>query len=117
MMERRVIRRGDIYYADLNPVIGSEQGGMRPVLVISNNTGNYFGPTVIVAPITSKKRNRKYPTHMKINSVAGLQQGSTVLFEQLRVIDKTRLREYIGTLDRRYFLQADRPLHISIGLH
>lgn len=112
----RTVQRGEIYYANLNPVIGSEEGGERPVLILSNNLGNRYGTTVIVAPITSRKRRKQYPTHLKIEAFAGLKKDSTILFEQIRVIDKKRLLGYIGTLDRRFLLQAERAIHISIGL-
>ena len=95
-MERK-IKRGDIYYANLNPVIGSEQGGTRPVLIISNDVGNKHSPTVIVAPITSRIHTKaKLPTHTLINDFEGLDKNSIILFEQIRTIDKQRLRKYVG---------------------
>lgn len=112
----RNVQRGDIYYANLNPVVGSEEGGERPVLILSNNVGNRYGTTIIVAPITSRKRRKQYSTHLKIKSFAGLKKDSTILFEQIRVIDKKRLLGYIGTLDRRFLLQAERAIRISIDL-
>ena len=116
IMERK-IKRGDIYYANLNPVIGSEQGGTRPVLIISNDVGNKHSPTVIVAPITSRIHTKaKLPTHTLINDFEGLDKNSIILFEQIRTIDKQRLREYLGTLDRRFIHCADKALAISIGL-
>ena len=99
-MEEREIRRGDIYYADLSPVVGSEQGGIRPVLVIQNNTGNAYSPTVIVAAVTSKPKT-KLPTHVILRDRKGLEKNSVVLLEQVRTIDKSRLREYVGILDRQ----------------
>lgn len=113
----RTIRRGDIYYADLNPVIGSEQGGTRPVLIISNDTGNKYSPTVIIAAITSRVRTKKkLPTHLYLGQIEGLPANSIVLFEQLRTIDKKRLREHIGMLDSQQILTADNALLISLGL-
>lgn len=111
------IKRGDIYYAELNPVIGSEQGGTRPVLIISNDIGNKHSPTVIIAPITSRIHTKaKLPTHTLIKDFDGLDKNSIILFEQIRTIDKQRLREYLGTLDRRFIHCADKALAISIGL-
>lgn len=113
----RTIKRGDIYYADLNPVIGSEQGGTRPVLIISNDTGNKYSPTVIIAAITSRVRTKKkLPTHLYLGQIEGLPANSIVLFEQLRTIDKKRLREHIGMLDSQQILTADNALLISLGL-
>ena len=111
------IKRGDIYYAELNPVIGSEQDGTRPVLIISNDIGNKPSPTVIIAPITSRIHTKaKLPTHTLIKDFDGLDKNSIILFEQIRTIDKQRLREYLGTLDRRFIHYADKALAISIGL-
>lgn len=111
------IRRGDIYYAQLDPVCGSEQGGTRPVLIVSNNKGNRFGPTVIVVPMTSRRnQQKKFPTHVRISRTAGLNRNSIILFEQIRAIDKCRLREYIGTLDRRQLLSVERALRVSVGI-
>lgn len=112
----RTIKRGDIYYAELNPVIGSEQGGNRPVLIISNDIGNKHSPTVIIAAITSKQTKSKLPTHFYLSDIEGLPADSIVLLEQIRTIDKKRLREYLGTLDRRFLISADKALAISIGL-
>lgn len=113
----RIIKRGDIYYAELNPVIGSEQGGTRPVLIISNDIGNRHSPTVIVAAITSRVHTKaKLPTHTAVNDFEGLDKDSIILLEQIRTIDKQRLREYWGTLDRRFLDSADKALAISIGL-
>lgn len=113
----RTIKRGDIFYADLNPVVGSEQGGTRPVLIISNNIGNRHSPTVIVAAITSRVHTKaKLPTHTAVNDFEGLDKDSIILLEQIRTIDKQRLREYLGTLDRRFIDSADKALAISIGL-
>ncbi len=113
----KMIKRGDIYYANLNPVIGSEQGGTRPVLIISNDTGNKHSPTVIVAAITSRVQTKaKLPTHTIINDFEGLDKGSIILLEQIRTIDKKRLREYLGTLDGRFLLGVDKALAISVSL-
>lgn len=113
----RTIKRGDIYYADLNPVIGSEQGGTRPVLIISNNIGNRHSPTVIIAAITSRVHTKKkLPTHLYLGGVEGLPENSIILFEQLRTIDKSRLREQLTHLDERYLQALEIPLLISIGV-
>lgn len=114
-MKKRRIRRGDIYHADLNPVIGSEQGGIRPVLVIQNNIGNQHSPTIIVAAITSQKK-AKLPTHVYLNEIQGLCEHSVILLEQLRTIDKKRLREYIGTLNRQQMEKVNKALNISTGV-
>ena len=115
-MERK-IKRGDIYYANLNPVIGSEQGGTRPVLIISNDVGNKHSPTVIVAPITSRIHIKaKLPTHTLINDFEGLDKNSIILFEQIRTIDKQRLRKYVGMLSTVIMARADKALAISISL-
>ena len=113
----RTIRRGDIYYADLNPVIGSEQGGTRPVLIISNDIGNKHSPTVIIAAITSRVHTKaKLPTHTEIKDFEGLNKDSIILLEQIRTIDKKRLKEHIGMLDSQQILTADKALLISLGL-
>ena len=109
--------RGDMYYADLGRGIGSEQEGYRPVVIIQNNVGNKHSPTVIIAPITSRVHTKaKIPTHTLIKDFDGLDKNSIILFEQIRTIDKQRLREYLGTLDRRFIHCADKALAISIGL-
>lgn len=114
-MEEREIRRGDIYYADLSPVVGSEQGGVRPVLVIQNNTGNAYSPTVIVAAVTSQPKT-KLPTHVILRDRKGLEKNSVVLLEQVRTIDKSRLREYVGILDKQQMLKVDKALRTSTGV-
>lgn len=111
----RIIKRGEIYYAELNPVIGSEQGGTRPVLIISNNIGNTHSPTVIIAAITSKQTKHKIPTHYNISSMNGLPADSIVLFEQIRTIDKQRLGERVAWLDETFMKEIEKPLLISIG--
>lgn len=111
------IKRGDIYYADLSPVIGSEQGGTRPVLVIQNDIGNKYSPTVIVAAITSQINKAKMPTHIEISAKEyGLTKDSVILLEQVRTIDKKRLRERIGHTDDELMLSVNRALFISVGL-
>lgn len=112
-----VVKRGDIYYADLGIGEGSEQGGVRPVLVIQNDLGNKFSPTVIVAAITSKMTKTKIPTHVEINAVKyGLPENSVVLLEQVRTIDKRRLQKKVGSLDKKIMDSINRSSGISIGL-
>lgn len=116
-MERN-IRRGDIFYAELNPVIGSEQGGTRPVLVISNNTGNRYSPTVIIAPITSRTHTKaKLPTHTEVQDFDKLDKDSIILLEQIRTIDKQRLKQYMGLLPDNIMARVDKALAISISLN
>ena len=111
------IKRGDIYYAELNPVIGSEQGGTRPVLIISNDIGNKHSPTVIIAPITSRIHTKaKLPTHTLIKDFDGLDKNSIILFEQIRTIDKQRLREYLELLTGVLFIAQTKPLPSASGL-
>ena len=112
----RIIKRGDIYYAELNPVIGSEQGGTRPVLIISNNIGNRYSPTVIIAAITSRQTKSKLPTHYDLNGVSGLPADSIVLLEQIRTIDKKRLKERLARLDSLNMEAIVMPLLISLGV-
>lgn len=114
----KTIKRGDIYYAELNPVIGSEQGGTRPVLIISNDIGNRHSPTVIVAAITSRVHTKaKLPTHTAIRDFEGLNKDSIILLEQIRTIDKKRLQEYIGMLSESEMARVDKALAISVSLH
>jgi len=108
-----MIKRGDIFYADLNPSVGSEQGGVRPVLIIQNNIGNLHSPTVVVAPITSAQK-RRLPVHTKVPRFHGLYKDSVVLAEQIRTIDKRRLRSYIGSLDSDAMKQVDQIIKISL---
>lgn len=111
------VRRGDIYYADLSPVIGSEQGGIRPVLIVQNDIGNKYSPTVIAAAITSQREKNNLPTHIKLDAHnCGLSKDSIVLLEQIRTIDKKRLRERMGTLDNNSMTEVDKALYISFGL-
>ena len=115
-MERK-IKRGDIYYADLNPVIGSEQGGTRPVLIISNNIGNKHSPTVIVAPITSRTQNKnRLPTHIAVRDFAGLDKKSVILLEQIRTIDKHRLEKCIGHLEESLIICVNYAIIVSLGI-
>jgi len=111
------IRRGDIYYADLSPVVGSEQGGLRPVLIVQNDVGNKYSPTVIAAAITSKLGKTKLPTHIDVFAdKVGLQRDSVVLLEQIRTIDKTRLKEKMGHLDDDMMHRVDEAITVSFGL-
>lgn len=112
-----LIKRGDIYYADLSPVIGSEQGGVRPVLVVQNDIGNKYSPTVIAAAITSQINKAKLPTHIEISAQEyGLLKDSVILMEQIRTIDKKRLREKIGHLDDELMDRVNEALTVSFGL-
>ena len=112
-----LIRRGDIYYADLRPVVGSEQGGVRPVLVIQNDAGNRHSPTVIVAAITSRMNKAKLPTHVEVSAERyGIVKDSVILLEQVRTIDKSRLREKICHLESDIQRKIDRALLISLSL-
>ena len=113
---RKAIRRGDLFYADLNPVVGSEQGGIRPVLVIQNDVGNHFSPTVVAAAITSRKAKNSLPTHILLENVPGLAPTSLLLLEQIRKIDRKRLRGYIGRISKEKMLEIDAALAISIGI-
>jgi len=112
------MRRGDIYYADLRPVIGSEQGGVRPVLIIQNDVGNKYSPTIICAAITSKMNKAKLPTHIEIQaSKYKMVKDSVILLEQLRTIDKKRLHDQICHLDEDIMEEVNRALKISLELH
>ncbi|MCX7710263.1 MAG: type II toxin-antitoxin system PemK/MazF family toxin [Clostridia bacterium] len=112
-----VIKRGDIFYADLSPVVGSEQGGIRPVLIVQNDVGNKYSPTVIAAAITSQINKAKLPTHIEISAQEyGLAKDSVILLEQIRTIDKKRLREKIGHLDDELMERVNEALSISFGL-
>ena len=111
------VHRGDIYYADLSPVVGSEQGGIRPVLIVQNDVGNRFSPTVIAAAITSRKDKTDLPTHIRLQAVgSGLAKDSIVLLEQIRTLDKQRLKERMGQLDEVSMNRVDRALQVSFGL-
>ncbi|HHV38969.1 MAG TPA: type II toxin-antitoxin system PemK/MazF family toxin [Tepidimicrobium sp.] len=112
-----IVKRGDIFYADLSPVVGSEQGGIRPVLVIQNDIGNKYSPTIIIAAITSRIDKAKLPTHVEINAPEyGLPRDSVVLLEQVRTIDKKRLREKVGRFGEEMMENVDECLKISLGL-
>ena len=112
-----IVRRGDIFYADLSPVVGSEQGGIRPVLIVQNDIGNRYSPTVIVAAITSQINKAKMPTHIEIAANDyGLGKDSVILMEQVRTIDKRRLKEKIGHLDDELMVMVNDALKISFGI-
>ena len=112
-----LVRRGEIFYADLNPVIGSEQGGIRPVLIVQNDVGNKYSPTVIIAAITSQIDKAKLPTHVELSSEDyGLEKDSVILLEQLRTIDKKRLKQKITILDQEIMKKVDKALKVSLGL-
>ncbi len=116
-MNNVIVKRGDIYYADLSPVVGSEQGGVRPVLVVQNDIGNRYSPTVIVAAITSQINKAKLPTHVEISAEEyGLTKDSVILLEQIRTIDKKRLKEKIGNLSEELMKKVDECMQISFGL-
>ena len=112
-----MIKRGDLFYADLSPVVGSEQGGIRPVLVVQNDVGNKYSPTTIVAAVTSRINKAKMPTHIAIDAqLYGLSKDSVILMEQVRTIDKRRLREKAGHLDEASMQRVNHALAISMGL-
>lgn len=111
------VKRGEIYYADLSPVVGSEQGGIRPVLIVQNDVGNKHSPTVIAAAITSKKEKSQLPTHISVSAQScGLSKDSVVLLEQVRTLDKRRLKERMGELDSSSMAQVNNALQVSFGL-
>lgn len=111
------VKRGEVFYADLSPVVGSEQGGIRPVLIVQNDVGNRYSPTVIAAAITSRHDKAKLPTHIELQSEnCGLSKDSVVLLEQMRTLDKRRLRERMGILDGDMMQKIDEALLISLGL-
>ena len=112
------VKRGEIYYADLSPVVGSEQGGVRPVLIVQNDTGNRHSPTVIAAAITSQTGKARLPTHISVSPLScGLPKQSIILLEQVRTLDKRRLREKMGRLDDGVMRQVDAAIAVSLGLH
>ncbi|OFI07508.1 mRNA interferase endoA [Clostridium acetireducens DSM 10703] len=112
-----IVKRGDIFYADLSPVVGSEQGGIRPVIIIQNDIGNKYSPTVIVAAITSQINKAKLPTHVEISSEEyGLNKDSVVLLEQIRTLDKRRLKEKIGHMTEEDMVKVDEALRISVNV-
>ncbi len=110
------VKRGDIFYADLSPVVGSEQGGVRPVLVVQNDVGNKYSPTIIVAAITSQMNKVKLPTHVEVSADFGLPKNSVVLLEQIRTIDKKRLREKVGYTDEFFMKKVNEALLKSVGV-
>lgn len=111
------VRRGDIFYADLSPVVGSEQGGIRPVLIVQNDVGNKYSPTVIAAAITSRRFKANLPTHIRVGVTAsGLMRDSIILLEQVRTLDKQRLKEKMGALDAAEMARVDRALSVSLGI-
>ena len=115
MEKNRIYHRGEIYYADLNPVVGSEQGGKRPVLILQNN---FFAPTLIVAPLTSKIGGRKnQPTHYFLEECGGIKTPSIILLEQIKTIDKKRIASYTGRVSRKQMREIDDAIHISLGLY
>ena len=117
-MDNSVVKRGDIFYADLSPVVGSEQGGVRPVLIMQNDTGNRHSPTVIAAAITSQTGKARLPTHISLAAMScGLPKDSVVLLEQIRTLDKRRLREHMGRVDETMMKQVDTAIAVSFGLH
>ena len=112
------VKRGDIFYADLSPVVGSEQGGVRPVLIVQNDTGTRHSPTVIAAAITSQTGKARLPTHISLAALScGLPKDSVILLEQIRTLDKRRLREHMGKLDETMMKQVDGAIAVSFGLH
>ena len=112
------VKRGDIYYADLSPVVGSEQGGIRPVLIIQNDVGNRYSPTVICAAMTSRMNKAKLPTHIEIDSRrCQIMKDSVILLEQIRTIDKQRLKDMIGHLDKERMRSVDEAIRVSLALH
>ena len=113
-----LVKRGDVFYADLSPVVGSEQGGIRPVLIVQNDIGNKYSPTVIAAAITSQINKAKMPTHIELDAAAyGLAKDSVILMEQIRTIDKKRLREKIGHLDDPVMHRVNEALAVSFGIN
>lgn len=112
-----LVKRGEIYYADLSPVVGSEQGGVRPVLIVQNDVGNRHSPTVIAAAITSRREKAKLPTHIDVQAATcGLTKDSVVLLEQIRTLDKRRLKDRMGELDELSMTRVDHALQVSFGL-
>ena len=112
-----IVKKGDLFFADLSPVVGSEQGGVRPVLVVQNDVGNKYSPTIIVAAVTSQTSKAKLPTHVQIHATeGGLSKDSVVLLEQLRTIDKQRLKERIGSLNENQIPDVEKALSVSLGI-
>lgn len=118
MNNNTIIKRGEVYYADLSPVVGSEQGGVRPVLVIQNNIGNKYSPTIIVAAITSQMNKAKLPTHLEVKAGSyGLVKDSVLLLEQIRTIDRKRMKDRIGKCDQEFMKKVNQAISISVGLN
>ncbi len=118
MKEDWIYRRGDVYLADLDPYIGSEQGGTRPVVVLQNNTGNFFCPTLIIAPITSRSNKKaNLPTHYHVEKIQGLDCSGMVLLEQIKTIDKRRVRKYLGKMSRLQMDEIGAAIETSLGLY
>lgn len=115
-MRRKAIRRGALFYADLDPVVGSEQGGTRPILILQNDVGNYFSPTVVAAAITSRRNKTHLPTHVLLDHVPGLAPTSLLLLEQIRTVDRRRLKGYIGLISKEKMREVDNALSISLGI-
>ena len=112
-----IVKKGDLFFADLSPVVGSEQGGVRPVLVVQNDVGNKYSPTIIVAVVTSQTGKAKLPTHVQLEATqGGLSKNSVVLLEQLRTIDKQRLKERIGALSESQIPDVEKALSVSLGI-
>lgn len=116
LCDKLTVKRGDIYYADLSRTIGSEQGGTRPVLVVQNDVGNFHSPTVIIAPISTSGKHY-LPVHIRIGKSGGLSRDSTVFLEQIRTIDRQRIRHYVGTLDGEMMRKIDNAIKISLGVN
>ena len=110
-----MIKRGELYYADLSPVVGSEQGGVRPVLIVQNNIGNKYSPTIIAVAVTSQMNKAKLPTHIEIDTTSGLPKDSVILAEQVRTLDKRRLKDRIGALDNKAMEKVNNALLVSLG--
>lgn len=110
-----MIKRGDLYYADLSPVVGSEQGGVRPILIVQNDIGNKYSPTIIATAITSQMNKARLPTHIELDTACGLPKDSVVLAEQIRTLDKKRLRDKIGTVDETVMQKVNSALMVSLG--
>ena len=110
-----MIKRGELYYADLSPVVGSEQGGVRPVLIVQNNIGNKYSPTILAVAVTSQMNKAKLPTHIEIDTTSGLPKDSVILAEQVRTLDKRRLKDRIGALDNKVMEKVNNALLVSLG--
>ena len=110
-----MIKRGELYYADLSPVVGSEQGGVRPVLIVQNDVGNKYSPTIIAVAVTSRMDKARLPTHIAVDTTCGLPKDSVVLTEQVRTLDKRRLKDRIGVLDDRMMKKVNAALMVSLG--